>query len=235
MRYFVIPARGGSKIVPDKNVRDLGGRPLLAWTVAGAQAAAGDWPVVVNSDDKKILDIAEGLGARSYQRPAYLGGDETSMRDVVKDFFRAHDDAEDVVLLYPTCPFRAAASLRRAVQLFDFRGARSLMSVSPFNGRPYGGLLMVNGALDYAETAEAFYRKQDTPALYFANGSIYITTRDEAPALNTQLFNKDTLPFILDGFEQMDIDTEHDLAVCQAVVRAGLVPFPAFARVGAAP
>lgn len=231
--HYVIPARGGSKTVPDKNLQDLGGRPLIAWTIATAQAVAGpEDVVVVDSDDAKILDIAEGLGAKPYRRPEHLGTDHATMKDVVRDYFAQTEECGELALLYPTVPFRTPASLRAAVALYRSREATSLMSVDACNRRPYGGVLIANGQMEWAEAAEAFYRKQDTPALYFANGSIYVIAREASAGLNTQLFAKDTLPFIIPGkIEAMDIDTQEDLDLCRAVARAGLAPFPT--RVGA--
>lgn len=229
MRHFIIPARGGSKTVQDKNLRDLGGVPLIGWSIARAQEAAGhEGIVVVDSDDRKILDIAEGLGAKPYLRPSYLGDDHATMKDVVKEYFSRNEEIQEIVLLFPTCPFRTSDSIRRAISLYQLRQASSLMSVSPCNRRPYGGVLIVDGKIQFAETAEAFYRKQDTPALYFANGSIFIINRDEIGRLNTQMFNAETVPFVMDGLEEIDIDTELDLTICQALVTAGAVSAPLF-------
>jgi len=231
MRHFLIPARGGSKGVPDKNIRDLGGRPLIAWTIETALAVAGTGNVVVNSDDTKILDIAEGYGAETYQRPEYLAGDESSMRDVVKEYFEKNAHVEEIVLLFPCVPFRTQESIRRALGVYDLQseeredegGRPSLMSVGPCNRRPFGGVNILDGKLAFEADSEAFYRKQDTPTLYFANGSIFIIHRDELPLLNTQLFNKDTIPFVMDGVEDIDIDTEFDLRIAAAVVKSGMV------------
>lgn len=228
MRHFVIPARGGSKTVPDKNLQSLGGRPLIAWTIACAQAVAGaEDLVVVDSDDRKILDLAEGLGARPYLRPEHLGTDHATMRDVLKDYIEQAPEAQEVVLLYPTSPFRAPKTLRAAVALFQSRQAKSLMSVDACTRRPYGGVLIANGKMDWGVTAEAFYRKQDTPALYFANGAIYIVRRGEESTLNTQLFNAETVPFIMDGIEVLDVDTHDDLELCRALAETGRAHFPA--------
>jgi len=221
MTHFLIPARSGSKSVADKNIRDLGGRPLLAWTIETAKAIAVDAPVVVNSDDIKILDIAEGLGADVYQRPEYLGGDTTTMGDVVADYLKKHEDCDCVVLLFPCCPFRTVDSLAKAIQLYNARGAKSLMTVTPHKGRPFGGIHISDGKFTFDEHAEAFYRKQDTPALYFANGSIFIFEADELPKLNTQLFNGETVPYVLEGAESLDIDSEYDMEVATALVRSG--------------
>ena len=219
--HFVIPARGGSKVVPDKNMRMVGGRPLISWTIEAARAAAGDVPVVVNSDSEKILDISESFGAQTYKRPEWLAEDQTSMRDVLADYFRAHAEVETIVVLYPTCPFRTADSIRKALNTYQYGKHKSLMSVSASLNRPFGGVQIINGKMSYDDHAEAWYRKQDTPAIYYANGAIFIMDRDELSSLNTQLFNKETYPFILQGHEGLDIDTETELEVAQALAQGG--------------
>lgn len=228
MRYFLIPARAGSKGIMDKNLVDLGGHPLIQWTIDAALEAAKAYDgarVCVTSEDRKILDIAEACGAIPHQRPAHLADDQASMLGVVRDFFRRHEDAHEIVLLFPTCPFRTASTIKNAVAAFESGPLNaehdSLMSVAAFNGRPYGGVMIVNGKLEYAESAEAFYRKQDTPKLYHANGAIFIMRRGIVDKLNTQLFNKDTVPYEMYGIENLDIDTPFDLEVARAWVAAG--------------
>jgi CMP-N-acetylneuraminic acid synthetase len=228
LRYFVIPARAGSKAIQDKNLVDLGGQPLIAWTIAAALEAAQAYEgsrVYVTSEDRKILDIAESCGAVPHLRPAHLADDQASMLGVLRDFFRTHEDASEIVLLFPTSPFRTAATIKNAIAVFE-SGPRdaaydSLMSVHAFNGRPYGGVMIVNGKMEYAENAEAFYRKQDTPKLYHATGAIFIVRRDAVDKLNTQLFNKDTVPYETYGIESLDIDAPFDLEVARAWVTSG--------------
>lgn len=228
MRYFLIPARGGSKTILDKNLVDLGGVPLIQWTIETAKEVQKEMPgskLYVTSEDDKILDIAEGCGATPHKRPERLADDHASMLDVVREFFKAHEDCSEIVLLFPTVPFRSAATLRTAVAAFDQgtmeKRHNSLMSVGEHRGRPFGGIQIFNGKLSYSEMAEAYYRKQDTPTLYFANGSIFIMRREIVDKLNTQLFEKDTVPFICYGIENLDIDTPFDLEQARAWVTAG--------------
>lgn len=234
MRHFIIPARGGSKTVPDKNLQQVGGHTLLRWTVECARAVAnreaGD-QVVVNTDDDKIADIASGFAVEVYRRPAHLGSDHATMLDVVKNHVKDREAIDDVVLLYPTCPFRRPETLRTALSIYEARrphvGGGSLMSVVECKSRPYGGVQIIDGGLGYAQEAEAFYRKQDTPPLYYATGAIFIMGRHAIPNLNNQLFGKDTIPFVMGAFEGLDIDTESDLAMARALAQADLTWRPA--------
>ncbi len=102
MRYFVIPARGGSKAIPDKNLCDLGGSPLITWTIEAAKEAAKASEgsrVYVSSEDRKILDVSEACGAVPHLRPAHLADDQASMLGVLRDFFRTHEDAHEIAAL----------------------------------------------------------------------------------------------------------------------------------------
>ena len=233
MRYFLIPARGGSKRILDKNLVDLGGAPLIQWTIETAKTIHKEQPgsrLYVTSEDDKILDVAEGLGATPHKRPERLADDHASMLDVVREFFKGHEDCTEIVLLFPTVPFRSAATLRTALQVFDQgtmeKRHTSLMSLGEHRGRPFGGVQIFNGKLGYSEMAEAYYRGQDTPVLYFANGSIFIMRREIVDELNTQLFEKDTVPFVCHGIENLDIDTPFDLEVARAWVAAGKARLP---------
>ncbi len=228
MRYFVIPARAGSKSILDKNLVDLGDHPLIQWTIDAALEASKSYEgsrVYVTSEDRKILDVAEACGAVPHLRPSHLADDQASMLGVLRDFFRRHEDADNVVLLFPTSPFRTAATIKNAIAAFDSGPMdaenESLMSVSAFNGRPYGGVMIVNGKMEYAENAEAFFRKQDTPKLYHATGAIFVVRRGAVDKLNTQLFNKDTLPYETYDMESLDIDTPFDLELARAWVASG--------------
>lgn len=206
---------------------------MISWTISAALEAAKSSEgsrVYVTSEDIKVLDIAESYGAVPHLRPAHLSDDQASMLGVLRDFFRTHEDAQEVVLLFPTCPFRSAATIKNAIAVFESGPLNaeyeSLMSVSEFRGRPYGGLMIVNGKLEYAESAEAFYQKQSTPPLYFATGAIFIVRRSVLDRLNNQLFCKDTVPFITYGEETIDIDSPFDLELARAWVAAGNARLP---------
>src|SRR5438105_2614309 len=104
----LIPARGGSKAIPRKNLAPLAGRPLLAWTVAAARDSASLDRVVVSSDDAEILELARSLGVETIVRPDELGADETPMRAVVEHALGELAGCEVLVLLQPTSPLRRA-------------------------------------------------------------------------------------------------------------------------------
>jgi len=203
----------------------------LAWSVICASQVvdedAGE-VVCIDSDSIEMLDIGSSYGATStYKRPLYLAGDESSMRDVVNDYFRKNEECDSIVLLYPTVPFRTPQTLRRAIGVFDTCAATSLMSVHEGRNRPFGGLRILDGKFrQILDNAPAFYRRQDTPPVYYADGCIYIIKRAGVQAINNQLYCQETRPFIVDGVEALDIDEEHDFTVAEALVKSGTVKAP---------
>jgi N-acylneuraminate cytidylyltransferase len=180
----LIPARGGSKGVPRKNVRELGGRPLIVWTIESARRAEGLTSVVVSTDDPEIARVAEDAGAEvPFLRPAELATDTTPTLAVMIDALdRLAADGREfdaVCLLQPTTPFRPADLVDRAVdELFD-RGADSVVSVSalPFDHHPDWAL--VRGEDGFASWAtgrdEPPTRRQDLRPAYHRDGSLYVT------------------------------------------------------------
>lgn len=224
----VIPARGGSKGIPRKNLLPVGGRPLIAWTILQALAAndelSGDVIVTVSTEDDEIAEVAGELGAKVIRRPEELAQDTTPTEPVIlhaMDVVEA-DGAEldAVLLLQATSPVRQRDSIRRAIEQFRTSGVDSLVGVvpeSPFFWRLPGAP---------GQSASATYdpmnrpRRQDLTAQqmhYFENGSLYVT----APHIYRELRNRiggRTDLFILDEVEGVDIDTVADVAAAESML-----------------
>ena len=229
MRHFLIPARGGSKGVPGKALVDVGGKPLIAWTIEAALACVTpEDKVVVNSDADDILVAAADLGAETFKRSDDLATDVATMKDVVDDYLRHHFNAitercDTIVLLYPTCPFRDASWILRAIRMYEKRSSKSLMSVVPSRSRPDGGIEIRDRRVRaISPNAGTYYRRQDTPTTYYATGAIFIFNHKELKNLNTQLFNSETAAFKMEGLPALDIDTPDDLFLAQAVAEKAL-------------
>lgn len=225
----VIPARGGSKGVPRKNLLPLGGRPLLMWTVAQALAADdGDLIVAVSTEDAEIAEVARAAGARVIERPAELAQDTTPTEPVVlhaMDVVEAEGTALDaVLLLQATSPVRRPDTIGRALARFRETRADSLVGVIP--STPFfWHLPSAPGAPATADYDPARRpRRQELTAQqlhYFENGSLYVT----APAIYREHANRiggHTELFVLDESEGIDIDTPADVAAAEAMlVRLG--------------
>lgn len=223
----VIPARGGSKGIFRKNLLPVGGRPLIAWTIAQALAAGQDGHdliVAVSTEDPEIAAVAREHGARVIERPAELALDTTPTEPVIlhaMDTVEAEGaDLDAVMLLQATSPVRAPGTIGRALEQFRDSGCDSLVGVvpeSPFFWRlPERPGQSAQAAYD----VDARPRRQDLlpqEMHYFENGSLYVT----APGIYRTRGNRigGTVGlFVLDESEGVDIDTAADVAAAETML-----------------
>lgn len=214
----VVPARGGSKGVPRKNLREVAGRPLIAWTVEQALAARPAMDVVVSTDDDEIAAAAEAAGALvPFRRPADLARDDTPTEPVVRhaiEAARAADAAPDaVMLLQATSPVRLPGTVSRAIAQLEASGVDSLVGVVP-----QAPFLWTDGPEPHAAyDVTARPRRQDlTPQTlrYRETGSLYLTRTWVYDELDNRIGGRTGL-FVMDEVEGVDVDTELDLAVAE--------------------
>ncbi len=178
----VIPARGGSKGIPGKNIRPLGGKPLIAWSIEAARQAVLPGEIYVNTDDEQIAQCAEQHGAQVFIRPAVLATDQSRSIDVVvhmlETLMAAGKQFDAVCLLQPTYPFRHAGMVQEAVGKYVSSGADSLISVLevPHHYNPHWVFEDRNGFLEIATGEKQIIpRRQDLPKAWHRDGAIYIT------------------------------------------------------------
>lgn len=218
----LIPARGGSKAILRKNLVDLVGRPLIAWTIAAALACDRIGRVVVSTDDAEIAEVARAFGADvPFVRPAELAEDRTPMLDVVRHFATVMELADDttIVLLQPTSPFRTTADLTSALQLYDSSPVHGLVSVVRSEAYPEW-MLRVDAAgrvTPLVASAERAIRRQDLLPVYRPNGAIYIASAATIRA-GRDWFGDDTLAYEMPRERSLDIDEHWDLEVARAVL-----------------
>lgn len=216
----VIPARGGSKRLPRKNVRPLAGRPLIAWSVAAALDSGVCEATLVSTDDEEIAAAAREAGASvPWLRPAELASDTAPTLDVLRhalDWYEAvHGRVEAVVLLQPTSPLRSPGAVREAATLYlaQPEGRRQgVVSVSPAATHPaWTFRLADDGAMQPFMGWDTLQgRSQDLPAAYALNGSIYIAPAESVRA-GRPLVGPGVRPFVMTAsHDSVDIDTEAD-------------------------
>lgn len=221
----LIPARGGSKGIPRKNLAPLAGRPLIAHTIAAALASARLDRVVVSTDDPEIASVAGQYGAEvPFMRPADLADDTAPALAVIRHAVIALDGmgwrAETVAYLQPTSPLRTAAHIDAALALLAERDADSVVSVVevPHNFNPRS--VMLRGEDDclrpYLEPAgDEPLRRQDKPRLLARNGpAILALTRRTIMELGA-LYGPRTLGLVMDRAESLDIDEPLDLELAE--------------------
>lgn len=227
----LVTARGGSKGIPDKNIRPLAGKPLIAWTLEAVQESTGNGPgcldrVVVSTDSEQISDICRQFGADvPFCRPADLSRDESAHIDVVLhalEWLRRHESyvPEWVMLLQPTSPFRTVADIREAIELANSSGAPAVVSVCETHAHPYlARSLGAGGTLGaFMQCPISYARRQDLPAAYSLNGAIYLVRREIL--CNKKTFEpQGAIGFVMPPDRSHQIDTPWDLRLAEFIAR----------------
>jgi CMP-N,N'-diacetyllegionaminic acid synthase len=214
----LIPARGGSKGIPRKNLALVAGKPLLRWSIDAARGAASVSRVVVSTDDDEIAAEAERAGADVVRRPAELAADETPMADVVLHALGELGSIDVLVLLQPTSPLRRAEHVDAAVALLADTGADGILSVVeiPHNFEPGSLMRLRDGRLE--RLGESAPRRQDKATIYARNGPAVLVLR--ADRIGSDLYGGDLRPYVMDAESSLDVDTEHDLRVAGLLLAA---------------
>lgn len=214
---YIIPARGGSKGIPRKNIRLLGGRPLLAYTVevALADAARTGGTVVLSTDDAEIAETGRSLGLTvDYMRPASLGADTTGSREVMLDVMDWADSRgiayDCVVLLQPTSPLRTAEDVEGAEALYT-PDCDMVTTLTPSDANPYYNIfeLDADGYMKVCCGDGLYTRRQDCPAVYEQNGAVYVINPASLRAMAMGRFAR-RVPYIMPASRSIDLDTMAD-------------------------
>jgi CMP-N-acetylneuraminic acid synthetase len=222
----VIPARKGSKGIPNKNRQVIGGKPMVQFTIEAAAAARSLDRRVVSSDDEEILRLARAAGIDAIERPARLATDDASTADVIAhvlDGEQKHKGAlpSHVVLLQPTSPFRTASDIDAAIAAFEKSGRESLVSACPVSQHPAecvtvekdGSLKLVS----VPRVSSAAGRQSYAPC-FFIDGAIYVATVEFFRRTGS-LFGPMSHLFVLPRSHSLDIDEPFELGVARALHR----------------
>jgi CMP-N-acetylneuraminic acid synthetase len=222
----VIPARGGSKGIPRKNLAPLAGRPLIAYTIEAARQARSVDRVLVSTDDREIAEVAQREGAEApFLRPADLAGDDVPGVDVALhalDWLAEHEGAEPeyVVFLQPTSPLRTAEDIDAAVDRLRGGDADAVVSVTPTAHHPYWAKrVLPDGRLaDFLEAGEWQRRpRQELPPACVLNGAIYAARRAFLVA-NRSYYGERTAAYVMPPERSLDVDTPWDLYLAGLVL-----------------
>ena len=219
----IVPARGGSKGIPRKNIKFLAGKPLIAYTIRVAlESKYLDGKVFVSTEDKEIAKISKKYGAKIVKRPQKLATDNISSIDVVLHalkFLKKEEGEPDIaILLNPTSPLRTATDIDKEIELFLRNKCESVIGVCESESS-YWALKIKKGFLipvfgkKYFET-----RRQDLPKVYIPNGVIFISTPKILNKYKTFYTNK-ILPFIMPLERSVDIDNEIDFKLVETIIK----------------
>ena len=212
----IIPARGGSKGLPGKNILNFSGKPLIAWTIEAALKCKRIDRVVVSTDDEEIARISGEYGAEvPFMRPSVISQDDSSSVDVVLHALD-HVQASTFVLLQPTSPLRTAEHIDNAIQRMEELIAPACVSVCMATENPYWMFIeSTNGGLKpIVETASRPFRRQDSPRILIPNGAIYISKVLDFRKHRAFIYN-DSIGFEMAPEESIDIDTIKDFELAE--------------------
>lgn len=226
----IIPARGGSKGIPRKNIKPLGGRPLIGWSIDVAREflrrhGFDESRIILSTDDAEIADVARRLGLDvPYMRPAELATDTAGSREVMLDVM---DWAEEqgmefdcVVLLQPTSPFRTVEDVERAVETFFREHPDMAVTVKEASANPYYNCFEADeatGGLRVSKGDGLLTRRQDAPKAWEFNGAVYVISPESLRAMPMGAFPR-RLGVEMPAERSVDLDTPLDWAVAEALI-----------------
>lgn len=219
MRIAVIPARGGSKRIPRKNIRDFCGKPIIAYSIEAALECGLFDEVMVSTDNAEIEEVAKEYGASiPFMRSAANSGDFATTADVLMEVLGEYElrgeAYSEVCCIYPTAPFVTAKKLEKAYALFQASDADALAPIVQFSYPPLRGLVVRDGKLMMRWPEHINARTQDLEPLYHDCGQFYLIKTDALLKEKT-LFCENLIPFEITEMEIQDIDNEWDWVLAE--------------------
>jgi CMP-N,N'-diacetyllegionaminic acid synthase len=221
--FALIPARGGSKGIPRKNIKLIGGKPLIVWTIEAALRSSLLSAVVVSTDDLEIADVARRAGAQvPFMRPAELAQDQTPGLDPVLHALNKLPQFDSVLLLQPTSPLRTTADIDACLQLALLHNAPSVVSVSETDTHPYWTYRVTEDqALRRFVDAEPIARRQDLPQAFALNGALYFADANWLRSSGT-FVGPETLAYVMAKERSVDLDTPLDWKLAELLLKESL-------------
>lgn len=224
---YIIPARGGSKGIPRKNIKPLCGRPLIAYSIDAALAAgASPRSIILSTDDAEIAETGRRLGLEvDYMRPAELATDTAGSREVILDAMDWADTQgiayDCVVLLQPTSPMRTADDIKAALELYT-PDTDMVVSVKEASANPYYNCFETDPETGYLHISKGdglLTRRQDAPPAWEYNGAVYVINPQSIRTMPMGAFKK-RVPSVMPADRSVDLDTPTDWLVAEAMMAA---------------
>ena len=218
----IIPARGGSKGIPRKNIKNIAGKPLISWTIDAAKQAECIDKLIVSTDDEEIAEVSLKWGAEiPFMRPKGLAQDDSLRNAVVAHALGKLPDFNYVMLLQPTSPMRTSVNIEEAFHLLKQVSAPACVSVVEQDKSPYWMFnLNSKGCLEPILPILERTNRQELPKTYLLNGAIYISTtkhfwtsQEPDPFITTR-----TVAYKMDFESSMDIDTLQDWQTMERLI-----------------
>lgn len=219
----IIPARGGSKGAPRKNIRVLGGKPLIYYTIEAARAVFEDKYICVSTDNLEIKEVVEKTGLKvPFLRPAELATDTAGTYEVLLHTLKYYEELkyfpDIIILLQATSPFRTEKHIKEAIMLYSSE-LDMVVSVKETKSNPYFNLFEEekNGFLKKSKESN-YNRRQDCPKIWEYNGAIYLINTASIKKMTINKFQK-VKKYVMDELSSHDIDTEIDFKFAELLIK----------------
>lgn len=224
----IIPARGGSKGIPHKNIKELGGKPLICYTIDLARSLVSDKDICVSTDDMEIIRVVENYGLKvPFVRPAYLATDTMGTYEVLLhalDFYEKNGKKFDnIILLQCTSPFRRIDDVKGALGLYT-PNIDMVVSVKEAVSNPYYNVFEENksGFLSISKGDVHYHRRQDAPKAWEYNGAIYIINPESLKEKPMSDFTK-IVKYVMDDIHSIDLDTMFDWKLAELILKEKMI------------
>ena len=216
-RIAIITARGGSKRIPKKNIKDFCGKPIIAYSIEAAISSELFDEVMVSTDSEEIAGIAKKYGASvPFMRSAETSNDYATTNDVLIEVFNEYEkrgqEFDIAVCIYPTAPFVTADKLKRAIDMVEKDGADAVTPVVQFSFPPQRAFIIRDNALEYQYPENASARSQDLEPIYHDCGQFYVM---KPKNVIDGIIVKKTTPIVMPESEVQDIDTVEDWKIAE--------------------
>ena len=222
----VIPARGGSKGIPHKNIQPLGGKPLLAWSVETARSVPAVDRTIVSTDDDAVAAVAQRFGAEVYRRPPRLATDTALVVDALRDLIgtlRAEGEAAGIMLLLePTCPLRSAGDIRACINLLVTQDKDAVATFRDAALNPHRAWTLTGDVPgSFIPGVDPWLPRQSLPRAYQLNGAVYCFRPDRMPPSGASLLFGNAGAVVMPAERSVDIDSATDFLVAEQLLSAG--------------
>ncbi len=220
----IIPARGGSKGIPRKNIIRIAGKPLIAWTIESAQKSRFLSRIIVSSDDSEILFVAKKYNAEIIKRPKKYATDRISIEATIihaLDYLKRKEKyiPDIIIILQPTSPLRTSDDIDKAIKFFIKNKAGAMISIMEGDNKYLKSFFMEKWILrGIVNNKFPFTNRQALPKIYMPNGALYII-REKEFRKNKGLFSKRTFGFIMDKERSIDLDNSEDVPAIETFLK----------------
>lgn len=215
----IILARGGSKRLPRKNILNLKGKPLIAWSIGAGLKSKYIDKIIVSSDDSEILEISKKFGAYTLKRPDELATDTSTSFDAIKHVIESEKKHDYVILLQPTSPLRNTHHIDEAIELLFKKNADAMIGVCKTDHSPlWANLLDENLSMEnFLKEEIVNKRSQDLQQYYRINGAIYICDAEKLLTTGSFFLKENIYAYIMNKESSIDIDDKIDYKIAKAL------------------